>query len=277
MTLEKAQQALKQYFGYDHFRPLQAEIIQAVLDQEDIVVLMPTGGGKSICFQLPALILAGVGIVVSPLIALMKDQVEGLKQNGVAAAFLNSTQNSAEQQQIVDAALEGQITLLYVSPEKLCTADFFSFLRRISISLFAIDEAHCISAWGHDFRPEYTRLSFLKTQFPHIPLIALTATADRLTRDDIGTQLKLNNPKCFIASFDRPNLSLNVMPGQNRMRQMLDFIRLRPQQSGIIYCISRKNTERLAWGLAKSRDTCRLLSCWYGACSSCKNTRSIYQ
>lgn len=246
MTLKHARQALKEYFGYDSFRPLQAEIIETVLEQKDAVVLMPTGGGKSICFQVPSIVMPGVSIVVSPLIALMKDQVEGLKQNGVSAAFINSTQGSSEQQTIMDAAVDGDIQLLYVSPERLCTRDFFTFMRRLKLNLFAIDEAHCISSWGHDFRPEYTQLAFLKQKFPHVPIIALTATADRITRDDIAKQLKLKDHRLFVASFDRPNLSLNVRPGQNRMRQILDFIRLRPNQSGIIYCISRKTTEQVA-------------------------------
>ncbi|RMG17038.1 MAG: DNA helicase RecQ [Bacteroidetes bacterium] len=246
MTIAQAKQALKHYFGYDSFRPLQAEVIDSVLDQQDVLVIMPTGGGKSICYQIPALINDGLCIVVSPLIALMKDQVEGLRQNGVAAAFINSSQSYQQQEEVMTQAIDGQLKLLYVSPERLCSGDFGAFLSRIRVNLIAIDEAHCISAWGHDFRPEYTQLAFLKQQFPHIPLMALTATADRLTREDILRQLRLNGARVFLDSFDRPNLSLNVLPGQNRFRQILDFIRLRPQQSGIIYCISRKRTEQLA-------------------------------
>lgn len=246
MDLAAARQALKTYFGYETFRPMQTEVIEAILRGEDAVVLMPTGGGKSICFQIPALISSGLCLVVSPLIALMKDQVEGLRANGVAAAFLNSSQTYKEQEEILRQAIEGKLQLLYVSPEKLLAEDFMSLMGRFDISLFAIDEAHCISQWGHDFRQEYTRLHVLKTMFAKVPMVALTATADRLTRKDIVQQLRLRNPQQFVSSFDRPNLSLTVLPGQNRFKAILDFIRLRPNQSGIIYCLSRKGTEDLA-------------------------------
>ncbi|MEM1323712.1 MAG: DNA helicase RecQ [Bacteroidota bacterium] len=246
MTISAAQTALKKYFGYDHFRPMQGEIIETVLAGKDTLVLMPTGGGKSICYQIPAIIKQGVCIVVSPLISLMKDQVESLKANGIKAAYLNSSLSSGEQQEVEDQLYHGQIKLLYVSPERLCSPSFTPLLKQANLSLIAIDEAHCISSWGHDFRPEYTQLAFLKRQFAQVPLIALTATADRLTRQDIIDQLRLEQPACFVASFDRPNISLEVRPGQKRMEQILDFVQQRPNQSGIIYCLSRKSTEEVA-------------------------------
>jgi ATP-dependent DNA helicase RecQ len=225
---------------------MQAEIIQTVLNKKDSVVLMPTGGGKSICYQIPAMMFEGVAIVVSPLISLMKDQVESLKANGVSAAFLNSSLSFSQQSKVEDMVFHGQIKLLYVSPEKLLTESFYRFMKQIKTSLFAIDEAHCISAWGHDFRPEYTKLDFVKRQFPGIPIIALTATADKLTRKDIAVQLSLKDPQIFIASFDRPNLSLTVLPGRDKFNIILRFIRKRQGTSGIIYCLSRKSTENLA-------------------------------
>ncbi|MCS7035980.1 MAG: DNA helicase RecQ [Saprospiraceae bacterium] len=246
MTLDHAQAALKKYFGYDSFRPLQADIIEAVYAGRDALVLMPTGGGKSICYQIPAVTLDGVAIVVSPLIALMKDQVEGLRANGIPAAFLNSTLTTEQVFQLENELLAGHIKLLYVSPEKLVTAGFRQLLSRLKVSLFAIDEAHCISSWGHDFRPEYTQLQFLKEQYPNTPMAALTATADRITRKDIVAQLRLSDPALFIASFDRPNIRLTVRPGQNRLGQILDFLKKHPDQSGIIYCLARKTCESLA-------------------------------
>ena len=246
MTLALAQDALKKVFGYDAFRPLQAEIIQAVYDRRDVLVLMPTGGGKSICYQVPALTLEGTAIVLSPLIALMKDQVEGLLGNGAPAAFLNSMLSPAQARELEDDLLAGRIKLLYVSPEKLVSQNFQPLLKRLKISLFAVDEAHCISAWGHDFRPEYTQLKFLKEQFPDIPVLALTATADKLTRKDIAEQLQLRDPAVFIASFDRPNISLTVRPGQKRLEQVVDFLKKRPGQSGIIYCLARKTCSDLS-------------------------------
>ena len=237
---------LKKYFGYDEFRPLQEEIIQDVLNKKDCLVLMPTGGGKSILYQIPALIFEGFTIVVSPLIALMKDQVDALRANGVNAAFLNSTMSGSEISETENDIRTGKIKLLYVSPEKLSSEEFFYFVKDLKISLFAIDEAHCISQWGHDFRPEYTKLGFLKSQFADIPIIALTATADKITTRDIKKQLNLNGVKQYTASFNRPNLSLNVMPGQNRKAKIIAFIKNRPKQSGIIYCLSRKNTEELS-------------------------------
>ena len=252
MNLPLATQSLKKFFGYDAFRPLQAEIVQTVYNRRDTLVLMPTGGGKSICYQIPAVTLEGITIVVSPLIALMKDQVEGLIANGITAAFLNSSIDSATARNVEDAAIDGYIKILYVSPEKMVSQSFRSFLNRLKVSLFAIDEAHCISAWGHDFRPEYTQLKFLKDQYPGVPLIALTATADKLTRKDIVNQLQLHDPAIFIASFDRPNISLSIRPGQRRLEQIFAFLKERPNQSGIIYCLSRKSCEDLAQKLTKS-------------------------
>ena len=246
MESSTATQALKKYFGYETFRPMQAEIIQAIYEEKDALVLMPTGGGKSICYQVPAITMPGACVVVSPLISLMKDQVEGLLANGVQAAFLNSSLNSTEQSQVEEAFYQGLLDILYVSPEKLVSQNFLPFLKRTDISLFAIDEAHCISAWGHDFRPEYTKMRFLKREFPNTPIVALTATADKLTRQDIIDQLHLRKPEIFIASFDRPNLSLEVRPGQKRFDQILQFVRKHPNQPGIIYCLSRKNTEKIA-------------------------------
>ncbi|MBK6901668.1 MAG: DNA helicase RecQ [Saprospirales bacterium] len=249
MDMVTVHEALKKYFGFDTFRPLQAEIIQQVFDGKDSIVLMPTGGGKSICYQLPAILMPGACVVVSPLISLMKDQVEGLWGNGVKASFLNSTLDPLEQRMVEDELFQGAIDLLYVSPERLTSKEFLPLLRRAKINLVAIDEAHCISSWGHDFRPEYTQLKFLKQELPGVPILALTATADRLTRLDIAEQLALDNPELFLASFDRPNLSLEVRPGQDRLGQIATFIKQRPGQPGIIYCLSRKSTEQVAEGL----------------------------
>ncbi|THH40578.1 DNA helicase RecQ [Neolewinella litorea] len=246
MTSAKARTALKKYFGYDEFRPLQQSIIEHVYAGHDGIVLMPTGGGKSMCFQIPAVTMTGTAVVVSPLISLMKDQVDGLKAAGIRAAYLNSSQRGAESHGVEQAYENGELHLLYVSPEKLLSSGFFTFLKRRRVCLFAIDEAHCISAWGHDFRPEYTMLRQLKSAFPEVPVLALTATADRLTRKDMAEQLGIPDAKQFIASFNRPNLSLEVRPGQKRREQIVRFIRERPNQAGIVYCLSRKQTEQLA-------------------------------
>ena len=235
---------LKTHFGYDRFLPNQEEIIHNILDQKHTIAIMPTGGGKSLCFQLPALALDGTAIVISPLIALMKDQVDALAANGISAAFFNSSQPYEEQQQVLQKLKNGNLKLLYVAPESLPQLNFI--LASIKISLFAVDEAHCISSWGHDFRPAYTQLKSIKEQFPTVPLIALTATADRATREDIARQLSIPTAKNFIASFDRPNLYLDVRLGQNRNKQILNFLKNHPAESGIIYCLSRNGTEKLA-------------------------------
>ena len=242
-------QTLKTYFGYDSFRPLQEEIIRHILDGNDALVLMPTGGGKSICYQLPALLREGTAVVVSPLISLMKDQVEALCANGISAGALNSSNDETENAALRRACTEGRLKLLYISP-----AEANYLLRDMHISLFAIDEAHCISQWGHDFRPEYAQMGILHQQFPHVPIIALTATADKITREDIIRQLHLNHPRTFISSFDRPNLSLTVKRGyqqKEKSKTILDFIARHPGESGIIYCMSRSKTESVAQMLQK--------------------------
>lgn len=246
-------QTLKTYFGYDSFRPLQEDIIRHLLARKDALVLMPTGGGKSICYQLPALLSEGTAVVVSPLISLMKDQVEALCANGIAAGALNSNNDETENAALRRACTEGKLKLLYISPEKLL-AETNYLLRDMHISLFAIDEAHCISQWGHDFRPEYTQMGILHQLFPEVPIIALTATADKITREDIIKQLHLRQPRIFISSFDRPNLSLTVKRGyqqKEKSKAILDFIERHPGESGIIYCMSRSKTESVAQMLQK--------------------------
>ena len=246
-------QTLKTYFGYDSFRPLQEDIIRHLMDRKDALVLMPTGGGKSICYQLPALLSEGTAVVVSPLISLMKDQVETHCANGIAAGALNSNNDETENASLRRACMEGKLKLLYISPEKLL-AEANYLLRDMHISLFAIDEAHCISQWGHDFRPEYTQMDILHQLFPQVPIIALTATADKITREDIIKQLHLNQPRIFISSFDRPNLSLTVKRGyqqKEKSKAILDFIARHPGESGIIYCMSRSKTETVAQMLQK--------------------------
>ncbi len=251
MSANSPEQILKKYFGYDAFRPMQKEIIERIMANKDALVLMPTGGGKSICYQVPAILKAGLTVVVSPLISLMKDQVEALQANKIAATYFNSTQSTEEQRLIIQQCRNKEIKLLYVSPEKLVSQEFTYFLKSLEISLFAIDEAHCVSTWGHDFRPEYTQLKFLKTNFPETPTIALTATADKVTRRDILNQLVLKAPQIFISSFDRPNIQLSILPATNRAKRIIQFVKDRPTQAGIVYCISRKNTEELAEKLKK--------------------------
>ncbi|WP_239985760.1 MULTISPECIES: DNA helicase RecQ [Arenibacter] len=234
---------LKKFFGFDSFRDQQEEIVNSVLKKEDCLVIMPTGGGKSICFQLPALLLKGTTLVISPLIALMKDQVDGLKANGIPAAFFNSSQSAEEQQKILESTHKGELKLLYVAPESL--QGLSPILKEEFISCVAVDEAHCISSWGHDFRPSYQQLGFLKSTLPLTPIIALTATADKATREDILAQLQIPKAKKFLASFDRKNIALEVRAAHDRVAQILQFIKQRPNESGIIYCLSRKSTETL--------------------------------
>jgi len=244
---------LRSYFGYGSFRPLQENIIRHVMNGGDAVVLMPTGGGKSICYQIPALAMSGTAIVVSPLISLMKDQVEALRSNGIEAEALNSNNDQTQDTIIRRKCAQGILKLLYISPEKLL-GEMDYLLRSIKISLFAIDEAHCISQWGHDFRPEYTQLGILRERFPHVPIMALTATADKLTRRDIAEQLHINDAKSFVSSFDRPNISLSVKRGyksNEKQRFILNFIKARPFEAGIIYCLSRKTTEKVAENLRR--------------------------
>lgn len=239
------QEALEKYYGYKSFRPRQLEAIEQILDQKDALIIMPTGGGKSIIFQIPAIIQPGVAIVVSPLISLMKDQVDALVSNGISAAFVNSAQTPAQKKKVLDDLYEERTKVLYVAPETLLTQGFMTLLNRLKISLFAIDEAHCISSWGHDFRPEYKQLSILKQKYPTIPIVALTATADRITQNDIVKILNIQDQR-FISSFDRPNLSLAVAPAQKRLKVIDNFIGERPNTSGIIYTLSRKSAEKVS-------------------------------
>jgi ATP-dependent DNA helicase RecQ len=249
MTTEILHAKLKENFGFEKFRPNQEDIINCILSGQDTLAIMPTGGGKSICFQLPALVLPGITIVISPLIALMKDQVDSLKANGIAACYINSSQSSEEQQLHIQNLKDNKVKLVYVAPESLSYLE--NAFSQITVSLIAIDEAHCISAWGHDFRPAYTNLGYLKNRFPSTPILALTATADKATRTDITEQLNLVNPKIFVASFDRKNLSLEVRPALDRVKQIMDFIKDKPNECGIVYCLSRKTTEELAEKLQK--------------------------
>jgi len=243
-THDKLLPTLKTYFGYDSFRDQQEKIVESVLSKNDNLVIMPTGGGKSICFQLPALLFDGITLVISPLIALMKDQVDGLKANGIKADFYNSSQEKFEQDAIFDKIYSKELKLLYVAPESLSFLE--NILNEEFISCVAIDEAHCISSWGHDFRPSYQQLGFLKNNLPNTPIIALTATADKATRADITEQLNIPMAIQFVASFDRENIELEVRPANDRISQIIRFIEKQPEESGIIYCLSRKGTEQIS-------------------------------
>jgi ATP-dependent DNA helicase RecQ len=247
----QARSILESVFGFPSFLGKQAEIIEHVAGGGDALVLMPTGGGKSLCFQIPAMMREGCGIVVSPLIALMRDQVAALREAGVKAAFLNSTLDAEAAARVERELLSGALDLLYVAPERLVTPRFLSLLERSRVALFAIDEAHCVSQWGHDFRPEYIELALLAERHPEVPRIALTATADESTRREIVSRLKLDDARVFISSFDRPNIRYEVVEKENARTQLLDFIRARhPGESGIVYCLSRKKTEQAAAWLA---------------------------
>jgi len=237
---------LKQFFGFDSFRPLQEEIIRDALAGRDVLALLPTGGGKSLCFQLPALARAGLTVVVSPLISLMKDQVDALQASGVPATFLNSSLKPDESRARLRGLHSGEYRLLYVAPERMMLSGFLSDLRQWNLNLLAIDEAHCISEWGHDFRPEYRRLAELRQHFPEVPLMALTATATERVRLDIVKQLRLREPQRYVASFNRPNLTYRVLPKSKAYEQVLHFLATRPNESGIVYCQSRKSAESVA-------------------------------
>jgi ATP-dependent DNA helicase RecQ len=246
-SMTNALAILNQTFGYPAFRGEQEAIIGHIANGGDALVLMPTGGGKSLCYQIPALLRDGVGIVVSPLIALMQNQVDQLKQLGVRADFLNSTQLIDESERVQRDALAGKIDLLYVAPERLLTPSFLQLLERLTVALFAIDEAHCVSQWGHDFRPEYLQLSILHERFPNVPRIALTATADDLTRGEMIKRLKLEDARIFISSFDRPNIRYTVVEKQDARQQLLRFLHEEHSgDAGIVYCLSRKKVDETA-------------------------------
>lgn len=242
---------LKSKYGFDQFRFQQAEIVQTLIGGNDALVLMPTGGGKSVCYQIPSLIRDGVGIVISPLIALMQDQVDALKTMGIRASFINSTQSIGTRREVERQLLDNQLDLLYVAPERLNTPDFIALLERSKIALFAIDEAHCVSQWGHDFRSDYLQLKLLHEAFPRIPRIALTATADKRTREEIVQQLNLHSARVFIHSFDRPNIFYRISEGQNNRDRLWRFLQMQhPEDAGIVYCLSRKQVESTAQWLS---------------------------
>jgi ATP-dependent DNA helicase RecQ len=243
---------LSKYFGYSKFRPLQNEIILDVLNKKDVLVLMPTGGGKSLCYQYPSLLSDGMTIVVSPLISLMKNQVDSLKSNGIYAEYINSSLNYDEVRRIKSALQQNKIKLLYIAPERLTISSFLAFLKGLKVNLFAIDEAHCISEWGHDFRPEYRQLRLIRESFPDIPIIALTATATPKVQEDIITQLNLREGKKYIASFNRKNLVYTIRPKEDTLLQLVQFLKNRPKESGIIYCQSRKTVDSLTEKLQRA-------------------------
>lgn len=245
---------LQQYFGYENFRLEQASAVENVIAKKDTFVLMPTGGGKSLCYQIPAMVLEGTAIVISPLIALMKDQVDALRMNGISASYINSSMSVFEQNETLNQLKNGEIKLLYVAPEKLSADNggFLKLLNDVNISLFAVDEAHCVSHWGHDFRPDYLFLNGLKTQFPQIPIIALTASADEITRQDIIKQLNLQQPLVLISSFDRANIKYFVQPKQSVFQNIIQYLNEHPNDSGIIYCLSRKGTEEMSHQLREN-------------------------
>lgn len=249
MLQRSPQQYLTQHFGFSSFREPQEQVIQAILSGRDALVLMPTGGGKSVCYQVPALMFEGLTIVVSPLISLMRDQVMSLRQRGIAAAYLNSSLSYEEQREVTNSIRQRQLKLLYVSPERLQSTELLATLDQAKVSLIAIDEAHCVSTWGHDFRPEYTNLQTLRAQLPGVPFLALTATADVFTRQDIVRQLHLQDPAVFISSFDRPNIHLRVEDGKQRIEKISQFISERAGQAGIVYALSRKSVEKIAMRL----------------------------
>lgn len=252
--MKRAQKILQSTFGYDQFRHTQQEIIQTLLDGDDALVLMPTGGGKSLCYQIPALVREGTAIVISPLIALMQDQVDALQQLGIKAEFLNSSQGVAEARAIERQLLDGELALLYVAPERLLMPQMMDLLDQCQLALFAIDEAHCVSQWGHDFRPNYQQLKLLYERYPAVPRIALTATADQRTRDEIIVQLQLGNARVFVNSFDRPNIHYAILEGNNPKQRLWQFIEQNhPSDAGIIYCLSRKKVEQTAQWLADQR------------------------
>ncbi|MDP8161983.1 ATP-dependent DNA helicase RecQ [Pasteurella skyensis] len=250
ISITKAKNILHNVFGYQSFRTGQQEVIEAVLSNKDCLVIITTGGGKSLCYQVPALCLEGITLVISPLISLMKDQVDQLLTDGIEAAYLNSTQGFEEQQQVEQKAISGRLKLLYISPEKVMTNNFYHFISHCKINLIAVDEAHCISQWGHDFRPEYTLLGGLRKTFPNIPLMALTATADPATRADIITNLQLNDPHTYLGSFDRPNIRYTIQEKFKPLNQLTKFLEKQQGKSGIVYCGSRKKVESITEKLA---------------------------
>jgi ATP-dependent DNA helicase RecQ len=251
-NMGSALDVLKRYFGYDEFRPLQAEIIERVVSGLDTLVLMPTGGGKSLCFQIPALLLPGVTIVVSPLISLMKDQVDSLVENGVNAVMLNSGMSPVEVSDAMGEVKRGKAKMLYIAPERLSAPGFKDFLKTLTISLFAIDEAHCISEWGHDFRPDYRNIKKLRKEFPSVPVVALTATATTTVRDDIIRELAMKEYEVFLSSFNRPNLSYEVRPKKEAVKTILSLLKENIGESCIVYCFSRKDTESITDHLKKA-------------------------